>query len=105
MADCGFGAGRNYNEPMNRPPGAIYTAAQVRELDRRAIEVCGIPGYELMTRAGHALADAIRALWPAARSIAVLAGPGKNGGDGYVCARVARARGARGPGARRRATR
>jgi len=78
---------------MNTPPGAIYTAAQVRELDRRAIEVCGIPGYELMTRAGHALADAIRALWPAARSIAVLAGPGKNGGDGYVCARVARARG------------
>ena len=29
MADCGFGAGRNYNEPMNTPPGAIYTAAQV----------------------------------------------------------------------------
>jgi ADP-dependent NAD(P)H-hydrate dehydratase / NAD(P)H-hydrate epimerase len=78
---------------MNTPPGGIYTAAQVRELDRRAIEVCGIPGYELMTRAGHALADAVRELWPAARSIAVLAGPGKNGGDGYVCARVARARG------------
>ena len=75
------------------PPGAIYTAAQVRELDRRAIEVCGIPGYELMTRAGHALADAVRELWPAARSIAVLAGPGKNAGDGYICARVAHARG------------
>ena len=78
---------------MNMPPGAIYTAAQVRELDRRAIEVCGIPGYELMTRAGHALADAVRELWPAARSITVLAGPGKNAGDGYICARVARARG------------
>jgi NAD(P)H-hydrate epimerase len=78
---------------MNTPPGAIYTAAQVRELDRQAIEVCGIPGYELMTRAGHALADAVRDLWPAARSIVVLAGPGNNGGDGYVCARVAHARG------------
>jgi NAD(P)H-hydrate epimerase len=78
---------------MDTPPGAIYTAAQVRELDRRAIEVCGIPGYELMTRAGHALADAVRDLWPRARSIVVLAGPGKNGGDGYVCARVAHARG------------
>jgi NAD(P)H-hydrate epimerase len=83
----------NYNEPMNTPPGGIYTALQVRELDRRAIEVCGIPGYELMTRAGHALADAVRELWPGARSIVVLAGPGKNGGDGCVCARVAQARG------------
>jgi NAD(P)H-hydrate epimerase len=78
---------------MNTSAGAIYSAAQVRELDRRAIEICGIPGYELMTRAGHALADALRERWPAARSIAVLAGPGKNGGDGFVCARVARARG------------
>ena len=78
---------------MNPRPGAIYTAAQVRELDRRAIEDCGIPAYELMTRAGHAVADALRELWPAARRVAVLAGPGKNGGDGYVFARVARARG------------
>jgi NAD(P)H-hydrate epimerase len=83
----------NYNEAMDTPPGAIYTSAQVRELDRRAIEVCGIPGYELMTRAGHALADAVREMWPEARSIVVLAGPGKNGGDGYVCARIAQARG------------
>jgi NAD(P)H-hydrate epimerase len=78
---------------MNTPAGAIYTAAQVRELDRRAIEICGIPGYELMTRAGHALADTLRERWPSARSITVLAGPGKNGGDGFVCARVVRARG------------
>jgi NAD(P)H-hydrate epimerase len=78
---------------MDIPAGAIYTAAQVRELDRRAIEICGIPGYELMTRAGHALADALRDRWPTAHRVTVLAGPGKNGGDGYVCARVARARG------------
>jgi NAD(P)H-hydrate epimerase len=78
---------------MHVPPGALYTAAQVRELDRRAIEDHGIPGYELMTRAGHATLNALRALWPAARSIAVLCGPGNNGGDGYVVARVARAQG------------
>ena len=71
--------------------GALYRAGQVRDLDRRAIRELGIPGYELMTRAGHATLNALRALWPAARSITVLCGPGNNGGDGYVVARVARA--------------
>jgi len=73
--------------------GALYTAGQVRDLDRRAIHELGIPGYELMTRAGHATLDALRALWPAVRSITVLCGPGNNGGDGYVVGRVARAQG------------
>jgi NAD(P)H-hydrate epimerase len=72
---------------------ALYTAGQVRDLDRRAIHELGIPGYELMTRAGHATLNALRSLWPAARSITVLCGPGNNGGDGYVVARVARAQG------------
>ena len=82
---------------MHDPSGAvstaaaIYTAEQVRGLDRRAIEEFGIPGYELMTRAGHATLNALKALWPAARSITVLCGPGNNGGDGYVVARLARA--------------
>ena len=76
-------------------PAAIFTAQQVRDLDRRAIEELGIPGYELMTRAGHATLNALRALWPATRSLCVLCGPGNNGGDGYVIARVARAQGLR----------
>jgi NAD(P)H-hydrate epimerase len=80
---------------MQAPPAAIVTAQQVRDLDRRAIEVFGIPGFELMTRAGHATLHAARALWPAARSLCVLCGPGNNGGDGYVVARVARAQGLR----------
>lgn len=80
---------------MHAPTAALYTAEQVRELDRRAIEDLGIPGYDLMTRAGHATLNGLRALWPAARSIAVLCGPGNNGGDGYVVARVARAKGLR----------
>ncbi len=80
---------------MHALSGALYTAEQVRELDRRAIVERGIAGYELMTRAGHAALNALRALWPATRSIAVLCGPGNNGGDGYVVARVARAQGLR----------
>jgi NAD(P)H-hydrate epimerase len=76
-------------------PAAIFTAQQVRDLDRRAIDELGIPGYELMTRAGHATLNALRALWPATRSLCVLCGPGNNGGDGYVVARVARAQGLR----------
>jgi NAD(P)H-hydrate epimerase len=80
---------------MKSPPAAIYTALQVRELDRRAIDVLGIPGYELMTRAGHAVLNTLKALWPATRSICVLCGPGNNGGDGYVVGRVARAQGLR----------
>jgi len=80
---------------MHSPPAAVYTAQQVRDLDKRAIAEFGVPGYELMTRAGHATLNALRALWPAARSICVLCGPGNNGGDGYVVARVARAQGLR----------
>ncbi len=80
---------------MKAPPAAVYTAQQVRELDRRAIVECGIPGYELMTRAGHATLNALRARWGGARSLCVLCGPGNNGGDGYVVARVARAQGLR----------
>jgi NAD(P)H-hydrate epimerase len=82
---------------MHDPSGAvstaaaIYTAEQVRGLDRRAVREFGVPGYELMTRAGHATLNALKALWPAARSITVLCGPGNNGGDGYVVARLARA--------------
>ena len=88
------GAGQ-YNARMHPLPAGIYTAAQVRALDRCAIERFDIPGYELMTRAGHAALNALRAAWPDARSLAVLCGPGNNGGDGYVVARIARAQGLR----------
>jgi len=71
-------------------PHSLYTAAQVRELDRIAIEEQGIPGIELMERAGRAAFDALRRRWPRLRSIAVLCGTGNNGGDGFVVARLAR---------------
>ncbi|MGH8492423.1 MAG: NAD(P)H-hydrate dehydratase [Moraxellaceae bacterium] len=69
-------------------PRSLYTAAQVRELDRRAIAT-GIGGYALMTRAGQAAFHLLRERWPEAARIVVLAGPGNNGGDGYVLARLA----------------
>ncbi len=68
----------------------LYTAAQTRELDRIAIEECGIPGYTLMCRAGQAVFDLLRERWPRCRRPLIFCGPGNNGGDGYVVARLAR---------------
>ncbi|MCD6061042.1 MAG: carbohydrate kinase, YjeF related protein [Moraxellaceae bacterium] len=73
---------------MPQLPRSLYTAAQVRELDRRAI-AAGVAGYALMTRAGQAAFQRLRERWPQASRIVVLAGPGNNGGDGYVLARLA----------------
>lgn len=70
-------------------PCRLYQAEQVRSLDRCAIETFGIPGLTLMERAGGAAFDLIRTRWPAARHITVLCGPGNNGGDGFVVARLA----------------
>ncbi len=74
-------------------PTTIYRAAQVRELDRLAIEQVGIPGYTLMYRAGEAAFHAMRRRWPRARRVLVLCGAGNNAGDGYVFARMARSEG------------
>jgi len=81
-----------YNHAMGQPT-AIYSAAQVRELDDYAIQTLGIPGYTLMKRAGEAGLRALRARWPTAHRIGVVCGGGNNGGDGYVIARFARAAG------------
>jgi len=67
----------------------LYTAEQVRRLDRCAIEDHGIPGIDLMERAGAAVFEAVRQLFPDARRYLVLCGGGNNGGDGYIVARLA----------------
>lgn len=67
----------------------LYRAEQVRELDRLAIEEHGIPGYELMQRAGAAAFGVLRVRFPEARRLLVCCGGGNNGGDGYVVARLA----------------
>ena len=71
-------------------PKKLYTAAQVRELDRIAIEEFSIPGITLMERAGDAAYQLMRTKWPAAKTILILCGPGNNGGDGYILARLAK---------------
>jgi hydroxyethylthiazole kinase-like uncharacterized protein yjeF len=47
----------------------------------------GVPGPTLMANAGRAVARAVRGRFPPCRTL-VLAGPGNNGGDGYVAARL-----------------
>ena len=69
---------------------SLYTAEQVRELDRLAIEEAAIPGYTLMSRAGEACWQRLQTCWPGARSVVVVCGTGNNGGDGFVVARLAR---------------
>ncbi len=72
---------------------ALYRAQSVRRLDQQAIEGAQIPGLELMRRAGGATWRFLRQRWPEARAITVYCGPGNNGGDGFVVARLAAAGG------------
>jgi len=67
-------------------------AAEQRALDGWAIGELGIPGLDLMERAGAGLAALVGELAGVGR-IAVVCGKGNNGGDGLVAARVLRERG------------
>lgn len=73
----------------------LYTAAESREVDRRAIEDCGVAGFDLMCRAARFASDVFTAQWPDARTACVLAGRGNNAGDGYVLAAMLQAIGIR----------
>lgn len=59
---------------------------EMAEADRLAI-ASGISGASLMAKAGRAVADVVAARHPLGTRIAVVAGPGNNGGDGFVAAR------------------
>ncbi|MEO6079164.1 MAG: NAD(P)H-hydrate dehydratase [Steroidobacteraceae bacterium] len=69
-------------------PNELYSLSQIRQLEADAI-AAGTPGYTLMSRAGGAAFAFLRQRWPAARKVVVIAGPGNNGGDGLVLARLA----------------
>jgi NAD(P)H-hydrate epimerase len=66
----------------------LVTAAQMREMDRRAIEEVGIPSLVLMENAGRTTYQVLRQEFPNLTGpVAVVAGRGNNGGDGFVVAR------------------
>jgi NAD(P)H-hydrate epimerase len=73
------------NLPVN-----LYSAGQVRELDRIAIEELGIAGYILMQRAATFSYAVLKQCWPEAQSIGVVCGGGNNAGDGYLLAKLAK---------------
>jgi ADP-dependent NAD(P)H-hydrate dehydratase / NAD(P)H-hydrate epimerase len=71
----------------------VLGAAEMRAVDRRAIDELGIPAAVLMENAGRAVADVVLARVPAGGRVAVVCGSGNNGGDGFVCARWMREHG------------
>ncbi len=75
----------------------LLTAAQMRAIEEAAIASGEVTGLELMERAGKGVVEAIFEEWPefaeAPQRAVVLCGPGNNGGDGFVVARLLRGQG------------
>ncbi|PWB93996.1 NAD(P)H-hydrate dehydratase [Methylosinus sporium] len=77
--------------PLGPYPPELLTTAQMARADRLTIE-SGVAGMALMEKAAAAIAAAATAFLvkTAGRRVLVLCGPGNNGGDGYVAARILR---------------
>ena len=85
----------------------LLSVEQIRELERRADEEQGLDGASLMREAGLALCEAVidtlegpsqlrgDSTAPLAQKVAIFAGPGNNGGDGWSCATFLQQRGVR----------
>ena len=72
-------------DPLALPE--LLTPAEMSRADRFAISA-GTPGIALMERAGLVVADEAARLTKSRGRIAVLCGPGGNGGDGFIAARL-----------------
>ena len=70
----------------------LLSTAEMAQADRLTI-AGGVAGLTLMERAGAAVADAVAGRHPVGSRVVVLAGPGNNGGDGFVAARLLAQRG------------
>ncbi len=70
----------------------LLTAAEMARADQLTM-AGGTPGLALMENAGRAIADEAELMAEPGARIAVLCGPGNNGGDGFVAARLLRERG------------
>lgn len=66
----------------------IFTASQIKELDKYTIEHEPVKSIDLMERAARQLTRAIEARWHSDRPVVVFAGPGNNGGDALAVARM-----------------
>jgi len=70
----------------------LLTAAQMKAIEQAAIDSGEVTGLELMERAGRGVVEAVFEQWPelaaTSHKAVVLCGPGNNGGDGFVVARL-----------------
>ena len=77
-------------DPLDLPE--LLTPAEMGDADHMTI-AAGTPGIVLMEAAGRAVADEAARVTRSRGRIAVLCGPGNNGGDGFVAARLLAVRG------------
>ena len=73
----------------------LVSGREMAEIDRRTIEERGIPGVELMERAGRGVVDAVVEKWEGLEDLqaVIVCGKGNNGGDGFVAGRLLRENG------------
>lgn len=67
----------------------LVTSSQMRNIDKKTIQGIGIPGLELMEKAGRGTAQVAREMLgdPANKVVVIFCGRGNNGGDGFVVGR------------------
>ncbi|MGK0375317.1 MAG: NAD(P)H-hydrate epimerase [Arenicella sp.] len=74
---------------MTALPNQLYRCAQVKALDKAAVEIQKIDSFDLMQKAGQAAFSLLQYQWPGVEEVTVFCGAGNNAGDGYVVAALA----------------